>query len=281
MILSSRRNRILLSIATYAILISGAIVVAAPAVWMLSTALKHPSQVFLFPPKWIPEPIQWGNFAEALTILPFNRYLMNTLIVCVASTVGMVVSSTLVGYSFARLRWPGRDIIFFIMLTTLMLPHHVTMIPHFILYRTFGWINTLLPLFVPAFFGGPFMIFLCRQFFSSIPYELDEAAKIDGCGPLQIYLRMILPLSGPVIGIVSIFVFTANWNEFIGPLIYLHDPKLFTLSLGLRQFQGEYYTEWQLLMAASVAVLTPLVIIFFVAQKYFIRGITLFSGVNR
>lgn len=273
----ARRRAI--ALAVHATLLAGAVLVLLPLAWMLSTSLKEPGDVFLFPPRWVPDPIQWDNYREALTVLPFGRYFLNTLLITGLDIIGKLLSCSLVAFGFARLRWWGRDAMFLVMLATLMLPHHVTLIPQFVAFRAFGWFNTLLPLIVPAFFGGPFLTFLLRQFYMTIPLELDDAARIDGANSLQIYWRIILPLSKPVLAACAIFVFNSTWNDFLGPLIYLQSPENFTLSLGLRQFQGEYATEWHLLMAASLVTLLPVVVIFFTAQRYFIQGVV-FTGLK-
>jgi ABC-type glycerol-3-phosphate transport system permease component len=267
------------ALAIHAALIAGAALVLFPLAWMLSTSLKEPGDVFLFPPDWVPDPIKWENYREALTVLPFGRYFFNTLLITALDIVGKVLSCSLVAYGFARLRWWGRDVLFLVMLSTLMLPHHVTLIPQFVVFRALGWFDTLLPLIVPAFFGGPFLTFLLRQFYMTIPLELDDAARIDGASSLQIYGRIILPLSKPALAACAIFVFNSTWNDFLGPLIYLQSPENFTLSLGLRQFQGEYATEWHLLMAASLVTLLPVVALFFAAQRYFIQGVV-FTGLK-
>jgi ABC-type glycerol-3-phosphate transport system permease component len=190
--------------------------------------------------------------------------------------VGVVFSSSLAGYSFAKLRWPGRDLIFFVLLSTMMLPGQVTMIPIFILFKKFGWINTFYPLTVPTFFGGgAFNIFLMRQFFLTIPYELDEAARIDGASFFKIYTNIELPLSIPVITAISIFTFIGSWNDFMGPLIYLNDASKYTIQLGLRMFQADFSSDWSALMAMSIVTALPCIILFFVAQRYFIQGIVL------
>jgi ABC-type glycerol-3-phosphate transport system permease component len=260
-------------------LASGAGLVLVPLAWMLSTSLKDPGDVFLFPPQWIPSPVEWGNYAKALTVLPFGTYFKNTALITGLDVVGKVLTSTIVAFGFARLRWYGRDAVFMLMLSTLMLPHHVTLIPQFILFRELGWFDTLLPLIVPAFFGGPFLIFLLRQFYMTIPLDLDDAARIDGAGTFRIYWSIVLPLSRPALAACAIFVFNSTWNDFLGPLIYLQSPDRFTLALGLRQFLGEYATEWHLLMAASLVALTPVLLLFFTAQRYFIQGVV-FTGLK-
>lgn len=265
---------------TYVILLLLGILVTLPFFWMLSTSLKQADDVFLFPPKWIPDPVVWSNYPRALSKVPFPIFFQNTLIVTVLAIVGTLLSASLAAYSFARIRWPGRDAVFFIVLTTLMLPYQVTLIPQFIIFRELGWIDTLLPLIVPWFFGGgPFNIFLLRQFFITIPEELDDAARIDGCSYLGIYWRIIIPMSKPVLAAVAIFAFQHHWNEFLLPLIYIHSRERYTLALGLRLFQEQYWVDWSGLMAASTVVMLPVLLIFYFAQRYFIQGIV-FTGVK-
>ena len=250
-----------------------------PLAWMISTSLKDLGSVFFFPPQWIPRPVHWENYRQVFEVIPFGRYIWNTTAIAFFSVIGKLISCSLVAFSFARLRWRGRDIIFVVMLATLMLPFQVTMIPQFVVYRHLGWIDTFLPLIVPHWFGGPFATFLLRQFFMSIPLELDDAARIDGASIFGTYARILLPQAAPAMAAVAIFQFNGSWNAFLLPLIYLHSQEHFTIALGLRSFQDQYYTEWNLLMAASLIAMLPSVVIFFFAQKYFIQGIV-FTGVK-
>jgi multiple sugar transport system permease protein len=276
----SMRQRIMLNhLLVHALLWCGVVLMLMPLVWTLSTSLKPVSQIFLFPPRWIPDPIRWQNYAEAVTAIPFLRYLFNTALITGLVIVGKVLSVTLVAFAFARLQWWGRDVMFLIMLATMMLPSHITLIPQFIMFKELGWIDTFLPLIVPDFFGGPFLTFLMRQFFMSIPHDLDDAARIDGCSSFGVYWRIILPLSKAAIVAAVILTFNNTWNEFLHPLIYLQSPDNFTLALGLRFFQGEASTSWHLLMAASLLTMLPVITLFFVAQRYFIQGIV-FTGVK-
>lgn len=258
------------------LLLACSAVMLIPFVWLISTSLKIRGTEFTFPPVWIPRPAVWENYYTAFFAsgLPFTRFLLNTTIITVASMVGTLFSSSLAGFGFARMRFPGRDKLFLLVLSTLMLPEIVTQIPSYLLFRLFGWIDTFLPLIVPTFLGGSaFNIFLFRQFFMSIPYELDEAARIDGAGTMQIYWRVIMPLSKPVLSTVAIFTFLASWNSFMGPLIYLNSLENMTLAVGLRAFQGLRGTEWNLMMAAAAVMMAPVLVVFFVAQRYFIQGI--------
>jgi ABC-type glycerol-3-phosphate transport system permease component len=256
-----------------------AILFLVPFLWMISSSLKPNYQIFEVPPRWIPDPPRWENYSEALTTLPFDRYMINTAIITVLTIVGHVLSCTLIAYAFARLRAPGRDILFLVVLATMMLPYPVTMVPLYVLFKQLGWINTFLPLTVPAFLGSAFYIFLLRQFFMTIPPDFEDAAIIDGANTLQILWRVILPLSTPALATVAIFTFQAAWNDFLAPLIYLQKPDLYTVTLGLQFFRSSFTTNWAYLMAASLVTSLPVIIVFFLAQRYFIEGITL-SGIK-
>lgn len=265
---------------SYIILILGAILFIIPFLWMVSTSLKTNAQAFAYPPQWIPRPIMWQNYIEAWFVAaPFFLYFKNTAIITTGALIGTILSSSLVAFSFARLKWTGRDFFFIIVLSTMMLPYQVTIIPLFILFRKLDWINTFKPLIVPSFFGPAFYIFLLRQFFRGIPKELDDAAKLDGCSSLGIYWRIILPLSKPALAAVAIFSFMFNWNSLIMPLIYLSDPDKYTLSLGLTVFRQRTEVIWTFLMADSVLVMLPCIIVFFFGQKLFVKGIAL-SGIK-
>jgi multiple sugar transport system permease protein len=261
----------------YTLLIVLGVIFVFPFFWMVTSALKPQYQIFVWPPKWIPNPIMWENFAKALgnPLLPFHLFFRNTMIIEVAVVTGRLLSCTLVAYGFARLRAPGKNVLFAVLLATLMLPAPVTMIPKFILFNKLGWVNTFLPLTVPAWFGEAYAIFLMRQFFMSIPRELEEAARIDGASTFQVIRYIIVPLSMPVLTVIAILSFKDNWNDFMNPLIYLNNAKLYTLSLGLAFFNGQYDVQMNLLMAASVAIMLPILILFFVAQRAFVEGITL------
>ncbi len=260
---------------TYLCLTGVSISFLIPFVWLVLSALKPSDEIFVFPPVWIPKHFEWHNFVDAMTEVPFGQYALNTLLIALVNVVGNVVSCSLVAYGFARFRFPGRRILFMILLATLMIPSQVLLVPQFILFQKLGWVNTFLPLTVPAFFGSAFFVFLLRQFFMTIPVELEEAARIDGAGPFRIFFTIVLPLIKPALTAVAVFSFQGAWNDFLGPLIYLNDPDKFTLQLGLAQFQGTFHTQWNLIMAASVVVTLPMLIIFFLAQRYFVQGITL------
>lgn len=264
----------------YALLAIAAYLVSIPFVWMISTSLKPSRQIFTWPIEWIPRPFTWRNYPEALALRPFWLWTKNTLYVACMAVIGNCFSSVVVGYAFSRLRWRGRDIMFVIMLATMMLPEQVTMIPQFIIFSKLGWVNTFLPLFAPTFFGAGYNIFLMRQFMMTLPDGLDDAAKLDGCGYLAILVRIILPQVMPAVGFVAITTFRARWNNFMRPLIYLNTPSKFTLPLGLRSYRSEFAVEWSYLMAASVVALLPVLIVFFIGQRYFIQGIV-FTGIEK
>lgn len=249
---------------------------AIPFVWSLSTSLKVDKQVFAYPPEWMPRPVQWGNYVNALVNLPFGRFFLNTAIITGTCLVGDVVISIVVAYGFARLRFPGRDILFMLLLASMMLPSQVTLIPVFIIFRSLGWINTFYPLVVPSFFGNAFYIFLLRQFFLTIPDDLEAAAEIDGASTPQILWRIVVPLAGPAIATVCVFSFMFHWQDFFTPLIYINSTELYTISLGLQLFRMGYGgTIWNQMMAASIVSCIPSLILFFTAQRYFISGIVM------
>lgn len=254
----------------------GASVLGLPLFWLLSTSLKPEGQEFVVPPRFIPQPIAWQNYPTALAALPFPTYFLNTMIIVIMSEAGVLLTASMAAFAFSRLRFPGRDFFFVLVLSSLMLPNVVTMIPKFVIFRILGWVNTLLPLWVPAWFGGgAFNIFLIRQYALSLPPELDEAARIDGANNWQIFAQVILPLLRPALAAVAIFTFINGWNDFLEPLIYLHDDRQRTIALGLLGFQDLYATQWNLMMAASAVLTIPIVVVFLAAQRHFIRGISL------
>lgn len=256
-----------------------AIVFLVPLAWMLSSSLKPDYQIFEIPPRLLPSPPRWANYPEALQFVPFGRYAANTLAISALTIVGHLLSCTLIAYAFARLRAPGRDALFLVVLATMMLPYPVTMVPLYIVFSRLGWVNTFLPLTVPAFFGSPFYIFLLRQFFMAIPPDLEDAAWIDGANTLQLIWFVILPLALPALATVTILTFQSTWNDFLPPLIYLQNRQLYTVTLGLQFFRTTYTTNWSYLMAASLVTMLPVVAVFFAAQRLFIEGITL-TGVK-
>lgn len=259
----------------YILLIGGSLITFFPFLWLIRSSFMEISQIFIIPVEWIPNPFRWQNYPEALTVVPFGLYFLNTLKIVVGVLCGTLLSSSLGAFAFSRLRWHWRDRIFGLLLTTMMLPYAVTLVPTFILWSRLNLVNTFVPLILPAWFGSPFYIFLLRQFFLGIPYELDEAAYVDGASPLYVYAKIIMPLAKPALIVVSIFSFMGVWNDLLGPVIYLTDPNKFTVAVGLAQFQGMYTAQWHLLMAASTVVLLPVITLFFIAQRYFIEGIAL------
>lgn len=269
------RRRIGRAIA-YVLLLLGSAAMLLPLVWLIRSSLMTLDQVFLFPPEWIPRPWRWQNYPDALQTAPFGRYAINTMIIEVLVVVGTVASSTVSAYGFSRLRWKGRDQVFAVLMTTLMLPYTVTLVPVFIIWAKLGLVNTFAPLTIPAWFGGGmFNVFLLRQFFRGLPRDLDDSAMLDGASPMRILWDIVIPLSRPALITIAIFSFLYTWNDFLGPLIYLDDSSKYTLALGLAQFKGQYTAEWQLLMAAATVVLAPALILFFIAQRYFVEGIAL------
>lgn len=277
---SSRKFRVpWVQIAAWTALVGGAVVMMFPIFWLVTTSLKTKAQIFKFPPVWIPDPVRWQNYSDALRAQPFDRYAANTLIITVANILGVMISSSLVAYAFARLRFPGRDILFILILSELMLPQTVTLIPRYIEFRKLGWIDTWWPLIVPNFFGNAFFIFLLRQFFRTIPRDLSDAAKVDGASELRIFWQIILPLSRPALTVVAIFTFLYNWNDYLEPLIYISSESKYTVALGLANFRDQLSTEWGLLMAGSTMTIVPVIVLFFLLQRYFIRGVVL-SGMK-
>lgn len=251
-----------------------------PLLWLVTTSFKEQGQVFQVPPVWIPDPWRWQNYIEATQRAPLWVWLRNTAAITVLSTAGNIMVSSMVAFGFARLRFPGRDVLFILMLSTMMLPPVVTIIPRFILFKEIGWNDTYLPLVVPAWFGGgAFNIFLVRQFYMGIPLDLDEAAKIDGANNWRIWWNILVPLSAPVLIAVGIFSFVNHWNDFLDPLIFLHTEQMKTLSLGLRAFINPNDASWHLTMAASMWLVAPMLVIFFLGQRYFVEGVAM-SGIT-
>jgi len=271
-----KTRKLIADILTYACLIAVAFGCLLPLYWMVRSSLMRQSQIFIMPPRWVPNPFMFENYTKALTILPFDRYFLNTLTIVIGGVSGTLITATLCAYSFARLRWPGRSVVFACIMSSMMLPYAVTLIATFLGWQAVGGLNTFMPLIVPAWFGGGvFNIFLLRQFYRTIPTDMDEAALIDGAGYLQILIKIILPLTKPALIVVGLFSFMHYWNDFLGPLVYLNDDRMFTLSLGLTMFKGMYNAQWHLMMAASTVVIAPVLLVFFIGQRYFIEGIAL------
>ena len=270
---SQSRQRVIGNIATYIACGIITVVFIFPTLWMISTSFKDVAQVYQIPMSWLPDPVMWDNYGNALDAMPSFNYVRNSLFIVIGSTFGTLLSCSLVAYGFARFRAPGKDILFLIVLSTMMLPYAVMMIPQFVMFSTLGWVNTFNPLIVPAFFGSPFFIFLLRQFFLTIPRDLDEAAKMDGASALGIWFKIILPLAKPALVTVAVFSIIWTWNDYLGPLIYLSGKDNYTVAVGLAFFQGEHSTDWCMLMAASTMAVIPSLFIFLLSQKYFVQGI--------
>ncbi|HLO98573.1 MAG TPA: carbohydrate ABC transporter permease [Fimbriimonas sp.] len=277
------KKSLVVTFITHVALVTLSLLFIFPFMWMLSTAVKPIDETLRQPPVWIPSEIQFNNFwdamkygAETLGYIPFLVYTRNTILLCIMVVCGSVVSNSIVAYAFSRLEWKGRDTLFSLTISTMMIPYPVLMVPTFALFRQFEWIGTYRPLWIPAWFGSAFSIFLLRTFFKGIPFELSEAAKIDGASEWYIFRHIVLPLSKPALAVVALFSFMATWNDFLGPLIYLLDQKTFTLALGLQMFQSQHGgTQWNLLMAATSIAVIPILILFFFCQRFFIKGISI------
>lgn len=255
------------------------LVFALPFIWMISTSLKTDPQVYQIPPIWIPLPPRWENYTEGLTYVSFGTYFLNTIQYCLITTVGVVLSCSIVAYGFSKLQWKGRDTLFFVLLATMMIPFQVQMIPLYLIFKSLGWLDTYLPLVVPSFFGSAYYIFMLRQFFLTIPNELSDAARIDGAGDGQTLWHVILPLAKPAIAVVGLFQFMDAWNDYLGPSIYLRDSSRFPIALGLEQMRAHSMSVnipllWPHLMAASAVTILPIVLLYFFTQRTFVEGIT-------
>lgn len=275
------QKKLVKNLVTHAVLLALSFIFILPLLWMVVTALKPLNETMTSPPVWVPSTLQWQNFGEAwsynskeLGYIPFLTYGKNTLFITILAVIGAVISNSLVAYSFARINWKGREFMFGLTLATMMVPGPVLIVPTYELMKLLGWVGTFRPIWVPAFLGGAFNIFLLRQFLRTIPFELTEAAKIDGASEWTTFSKLIIPLAKSPLIVIAVFTFMWAWNDFMGPLIYLTDQKTFTLSLGLQFFQSQHTgTPWNLLMAAALIVLLPVIIVFFFAQKVFIEGI--------
>lgn len=281
-VFESRRSRTLVAHSgLYVLLITISVVATVPMLYMISTSLKQSGLEYEWPVKWIPDPIVWANYAKAHTVMPFHFFYRNTVVIAITSTAGSMLTATMAGYAFARLRFIGRNFLFVLTLATMMLPGIVTLIPTFLLFRHFGWINTLYPMIVPHILGGgAFYIFLTRQFFMSIPYELEEAARIDGASSIRIYWQIMIPLAGPVLAVIGVFGFVDRWTEFLQALIYLNTDDVRTVAIGLALNNALFEDRLNYIMAASFTMSVPIIALFFFAQRYFMRGIVMtgFAG---
>ena len=262
---------VILSILTFLFLV--------PLFWLLTCSFKQPVELFAVPIRWLPEKFNFDNYIRMFNYFPFMLYLRNTLIIVFFNIVGSTISSSLVAYGFSRMHWKGRDKVFVIVLITMILPFQVVMVPLFMLFQKIRWIGTFLPLTLTCFFGNPFYIFLIRQFFISLPEELNDAARIDGSGEFRTFFQIAIPLSAPVLTTVVVFAFLRSWNDFIGPLIFLSNSKLYTLAIGAQLIRSRIQPNWEYLMPLGVIMVLPVLLLFFLMQKYFIQGIAM-SGIK-
>lgn len=273
--LGNRERDSLIKFLSYLVLSAGAFTMLVPFFWMLSTSFKEPQGIFKMPPQWIPDPFTTENYVKIWEKTDLARGFVNSMIIAVVSTAGEIFTSTLAGYAFARIRFKGRDLLFGLLLSTMMIPGVVTMIPAFILFKNLGWIDTWYPLIVPLLFGSSFAIFLCRQFFATLPEELADAGKVDGANQFQIYWSIFLPQAKPIIATLAVLGFIARWNDYLGPLIYVRSSDKYPIALMLTTLNTMYERQWTLLMAGSMIALLPIIILFITLQRYFIESIAL------
>lgn len=267
-------------IIVFIILSLGALIILFPIAWMLATALKSAPEVAMYPPKLLPEKPLWENFAIAWQKAPFTRYTLNTLIIVFFNIIGGVLSNSFIAYGFAKINFKGKNFWFGIVLATMMIPGFVTLVPTYVIFSKLHWVDTYLPLIVPAFFGNAFHIFMMRQFYNTIPNELSEAARVDGAGHFYIWGKLMMPLVKPVMATVALINFKGAWSDFQGPLLYLSDRTKYTLQLGLNVFKGQGYTEWNYLMAVSFLSMIPILVLFFCFQDYFVEGMNVGGAVK-
>lgn len=273
------RRPILRYTITYVVLIVGCVAFLLPFAWMVTTSLKTRAQIFTFPVQWVPHPAVWTHYVQLFEVAPFALYLRNTVILTFFGVLGSLTGSSIAAYAFARLRFPGRNALFFIMLATIMVPTWATLVPQFIMFGKLGWLDTYLPILVPGFFALPFNTFLLRQFFLTIPSEIEDAARIDGAGTVRIFVMIVIPLSKAALAIVGVFAFLYYWNDLLGPLIYLQSQDKFPISIGIVNLVGEHNGDYALMMAAATVAMLPCLLVFFLAQRWFIQGVVI-SGVK-
>jgi len=278
-LIRNRPGYVLGRVILYAVVIVGAIIFSIPFFWLMSTSFKTSGEVFVDPPIWIPQHLEWDNFFRPFRTVNFAVFYKNTMIITVVDILATLLTASITAFAFARMRFRGRDKWFVVLLSTMMLPGQVTLVPHYVLWTKLHLVNTLWPLIIPSFFAGPFNVFLLRQFMMTIPNEMDDAARMDGATWFQIYYRIIVPLSAAAMGVVAIFNFTFHWNDFFGPLIYLNTPDKFTVALGLQLFQSRYNVDVPATMAMTFLSIIPVLIVFFVSQRSFIQGIVV-SGIK-
>lgn len=274
------RKRRIGDIILFIILCLGAVIILFPIAWMISTALKSAPEIAKYPPALLPEKPMWENFWIAWNKAPFTQYVTNTLIIVFFNVIGACLSNSLVAYGFSKIKFAGREALFRIVLATMMIPGFVTLVPTFVIFSKLHWVNTYLPLIVPAFTANAFHIFMMRQFYSTIPNELSEAARVDGAGHFYIWGKLMMPLTKPILATVALVNFKGAWGDFQGPLFYLSDPKRYTLQLGLQVFKGQGFTEWNYLMAVSFLSMIPILVLFFCFQNYFIEGMNVGGAVK-
>jgi multiple sugar transport system permease protein len=268
--------KILRKAALYILLIVVALLMVGPFLWMVSTSLKERGDIFQYPPAWIPRPVTPENYADIMKVLPLGTILFNSFKIAISATIGQLISCSLAAYAFARMEFRGKTVLYIVLLATMMIPAQVTMIPVFLIMKFLGWIDSHNALIVPAFFGGAFGTFLLRQFFSTIPRDLEDAARIDGCGRFRFFWRIVLPLSKPALVTLALFTFMAFWNDLLGPVIYLSSVEKMTLTVGLASLQSDVMsTRYDLLMAGSVLSVIPIVLLLIIGQRWFIRGIAM------
>lgn len=275
---SVRLKRKISKVFILGILILGCIIIMSPLIWMIDTSLKTMTEIMSYPPAIFPKVFHWDNYVKAVQSFPFFLYLRNTLFITVFVVFGNALCNTFVAYGFAKIKFPGKKILFALVLSTMMIPGFVTMIPQYVFFSKLGWLNTYFPLIVPAFFGNAFFIFLLRQFFMGIPNDFIDAAKIDGANHFYIWRKIAIPMAKPAIATVAIFSFNGAWNDFLGPLLYVNNESLYTLQIGLNTFKSQISVQWNYLMAASLLVSAPVIILFFIFQKYFIEGMDITAG---
>lgn len=275
---SKQRTRFIKTISSYLLLGGISLVLLTPLLWMIFTSLKPMTEIVQFPPTFFPKTIHWENYLMAINSFPFWSYAKNTLIIAGSVVIGNVLANSFIAYGFAKLNFPGKRILFALVLSTMMIPGFVTMIPQYVIFSKIGWVGTYLPLIVPSFFGNAFNIFLMRQFYLSISNELIEAAQLDGANHLYIWSHLMIPLTKPALITIAINSFNGAWNDFLGPLLYIKDQRQYTLQIGLQVFKNQSTTQWHYLMAGAVLVLLPTILLFFFAQRYFIEGMNLTAG---
>lgn len=266
------KKSLLSKVPSYVFLTAGALIMIVPFLWMLSTSLKDQAQLFAWPPNWLPNPVAWGNYSEVFTKINFGLYGFNTLKITLAVTLGRLLFCSMAGYAFARMKFPGKDFLFVLTLATMMISSQITLIPNFIIMRTLGLVNTHLGVILPQLADG-FGIFLMRQFFLTFPYELEDAAKLDGCNPLLFFMKILIPNSKPILATLAVMTFQGVWNDFLWPLVMLTSPAKRTLAVALSYLVGQYTTRWEIQMAGSVLTVLPVIVLYFLLQKYFVQSI--------